>query len=136
MFVLHAVGCSFTMTANVLRLGVVGDFQHKTSYEAAQFKFSTNVHTKNVCPHYAKPLLVAVAFSRPLSAVSGRVSAEKIKSREGKIFVFVVSGKGKLFCKLWLVRWLVAVCKCACPCVSDCVLTSIVLETLHLTLKV
>ena len=25
-------------------------------------QISTNFHTKNVCPHYAKPLLVAVAF--------------------------------------------------------------------------
>ena len=88
------VGCSAIAT-NVLRLGVVGDFQHKTSYEAAQFKFSTNVHTKNVCPHYAKPLLVAVAFSRPLSAVSGRVSAEKIKKSGRKNFCLCRVGKGQ-----------------------------------------
>jgi hypothetical protein len=37
----------YGIATNVLALGDGGDFQHKTSYEAPNFKFSENCHTKH-----------------------------------------------------------------------------------------
>jgi len=40
--------CRFSkITANGLRLGEGGDFHHKTSYEASNFKFTKNCLTKH-----------------------------------------------------------------------------------------
>src|SRR5690606_24024705 len=36
-----------------------GGFSAQNFLRSRKFKFSTNVHTKSVRPHYAKPLLVA-----------------------------------------------------------------------------
>jgi len=36
-----------TLAHNVLALGEGGDYYHKTSYEAPNFKFSKNCHTKH-----------------------------------------------------------------------------------------
>jgi hypothetical protein len=51
------------MTANVLGLGEVGDFNHKTSCEAPMLKFSKNCHTKHVTANFAKPVLPAGVLS-------------------------------------------------------------------------
>ena len=40
-------------------LGVVGGILALHLIRSTPFKFSTNIHTKNVRPHYAKPLLAA-----------------------------------------------------------------------------
>ncbi|MBK9566087.1 MAG: hypothetical protein IPO37_13180 [Saprospiraceae bacterium] len=47
------------MRHNVLALGEGGDFQHKTSYEAPNCKFSQNWHTKHLTATFAKRLLGA-----------------------------------------------------------------------------
>jgi hypothetical protein len=47
------------VTHNVLALGEGGDFQYKNSYEAPNFKFSQNCHTKHLTATFAKRLLGA-----------------------------------------------------------------------------
>ena len=54
-----SIVCLFTLVANVLRLGVVADFQHKSSIEELNLNLPQNCHTKHCTPHYAKPLLPA-----------------------------------------------------------------------------
>ena len=53
-----------TLTANGSRLGVVGAFQHKTSYEAESSNLAQIFIRRTSAPHYAKPLLPAVFFVR------------------------------------------------------------------------
>ena len=47
----HGLAC------NVLRLGVVADFYHKSLIEALHLNLPQNCHTKHCTRHYAKPLL-------------------------------------------------------------------------------
>jgi hypothetical protein len=51
------------ITANGLALGEGGAFQHKISYEALNFKFSKNCHTKPCTATFAKRLLQAALIS-------------------------------------------------------------------------
>jgi len=51
--------CLFTMNANVSRLCVVADFQHKSSIGELHLNLPENCHTKHCTRHYAKPLLCA-----------------------------------------------------------------------------
>jgi hypothetical protein len=43
-----------------MALGAVADFGAQMLMRSTHFKYSTNVHTKHVTRHYAKPLLPAV----------------------------------------------------------------------------
>jgi hypothetical protein len=47
------------MPANVPGLCEGGDFYHKISYEAPNFKFTKNCHTKHYTATFAKPVLQA-----------------------------------------------------------------------------
>jgi hypothetical protein len=60
------VGASFTLAANVLGLGVVADFQHKSSFGELHLNLPQNWHAKHCTRHYAKPLLPAGLLVCPL----------------------------------------------------------------------
>jgi len=45
------------MAHNGLGLSEEAELEAQNLIRSTQFKFSTNCHTKNVCPNYAKPLL-------------------------------------------------------------------------------
>ena len=50
-------GLSDRVAANVLQLGVVADFSHKSSIEELHLSLPLNCHTKHGTRHYAKLLL-------------------------------------------------------------------------------
>ncbi len=54
-----------------LRLGVVADFQDKSSFEELHLNKPQNCHTKHYTRHYAKPLLCAafLVFFCPYSTI-------------------------------------------------------------------
>jgi hypothetical protein len=54
---------SLIQDTHVLALGEGGDFHHKTSYEAPNFKFSKNCHTKHLTATFAKRLLADALLS-------------------------------------------------------------------------
>jgi len=67
-----------------LALGEEADFEALNCLQAlnlirsTQFKFSTNFHTKNVRPHYAKPMLAALAFLFSRQCLFQQVFADDI----------------------------------------------------------
>ena len=106
-----------------------GGFLALNFLRSRKFKFSTNFHTKNVRPHYAKPLLAAGVLSTVIVnhclyvvqvSLSACVFGYFFFFQKGrKIFYSFFFGKTRtLFLQLWFACWLVAAAKCVCLCVS------------------
>ena len=57
LFIMMFLVCRPTIAYNVLQLGVVADFSHKSSIEELHLSLPLNCHTKHGTRHYAKLLL-------------------------------------------------------------------------------
>ena len=56
-----------------------GGFSAQHLIRSTQFKFSTNFHTENVRPHYAKPLLPAALLSFVVCPVLSGLSCRSVR---------------------------------------------------------
>ena len=102
-----------------------GGFSAQNFIRSRKFKFTKNCHTKNVRPHYAKPLLAAGVLSTVLVnhclyvvQVSGCAFGYFFFFRRaGKFFYSIFFREtSTLFLQLWFACRLVAAAKCVCLC--------------------
>jgi hypothetical protein len=59
----------FSFDFNGFRLGEGGDFHHRPSCEALNFKFTKNCYTKHLTATFAKPVLAVRSFCLKFSLI-------------------------------------------------------------------
>jgi len=88
---------SFKLTANVLRLGVVGAFQHKCSYEA---------HTSNLAQIFIRRMSAPITPNRCYALAFCRLSCQPLAPMSNLVLSVVIKKSPKEYSVIFIVGFL------------------------------